>query len=184
MHPAIRSLMLVAVVVLPGLIVPGCSDDSNPTGPDDKLCQGGSGVGARISGTPAPVEFCVGNDQTSTSLGVTGADRYEIAAVFSQDSLTIEIDISFLIHSNLPQIFPVTADRSLAAADPDVVWFFYTEQKLGDAALTSSSVNGFVTLTFSDETVAVGTFQDLIIEVNGGVQSRTIDQGFLAVSPD
>jgi hypothetical protein len=168
------------------LLAAGCSSDDNPTDAD-KLCRGESGVGARISGTPSPVDICVPDDQTSTSYGQSEPGRYDLFSSFTTDGVTFEIEMSFLARSNLPAVLSATEDQGVALANPDLVWFFYTESKPNEYEYTSKTVIGSVTLTFSDETVAAGTFDGLAIELQQGgndAGSRVISEGFFSVVPD
>ena len=176
-------LAAAALLCLSGL-TGGCSEDT--VEPVDKLCRTGAGLGARISGTPNPVDMCVPNDQATTLFGDVVPDRYELHATFTVDSITIEIDVSFQSRSDLPRVLVLTTDSNLPG--PDDVWFFYRETKPGVYDYTSASVAGGFTLTFSDPTVAVATFSSLQIDLEdaGGTPTgtRVISEGFISVTPD
>jgi hypothetical protein len=176
-------LAAAALLCLIGLTA-GCSED--PVEPVDKLCRTGAGLGARILGTPDPVDMCVPNDQTTTLFGDVVPGRYELSAVFTVDSITIEINVTFQSRTDLPKVLVFTIDPNLPG--PDDVWFFYRETKPGVYDYTSASVAGGFTLTFSDPTVAVATFNSLQIDLEdaGGTPTgtRVISEGFLSVTPD
>ena len=164
----------------------GCADD-NTAQPVDKLCDGASGFGARISGTTTPVDMCVPDDQVTTTLS-QAEDRYWVESVFMTDSVDVEIDISFSVHSNLPLQLNMHSDTTTALADPNGVLFRYLESEPGGRAFTPTRVIGVFRLTFSDAKVAVATFKDVVIDVEespgGAAGSRTISEGFVAVTPD
>jgi hypothetical protein len=169
-------------------LVGGCSDEGAITDPD-KLCARGAGVAARIAGTPQPVDVCVPNDQTSTTYAAPPANRYDLAATTTEGGVQFSIDISFQVHRNQPQELNITSEAPRAFSDPDGAWFFYREVQPGVYDYSASSVTGVFTLTISDESVAVGTFTDVQIELEDTadgtpVGSRLISEGFFSVTPD
>ncbi len=173
---------LLCLVVLSA----GCGNDRGPADPG-KLCPMGAGFGARIAGMPNGVDMCVADDRVTTLLDNGSPGRYDLAAVFTTaDSITIEFDISFFSHTDLPQSLVITNDPNLPGADD--VWCFYRETLPGTYDYASLSISGNFTLTFSDPTVVVATFSSLQVSLEdaGGTPagSRMISEGFLALTPD
>ena len=182
-RPVISILAVVSAALLGG-----CAGDDAVVDPN-KLCARGAGVAARISGGAAPVEMCVSNDEASATYRTAPGDRYELSATFVADSVEHSITIHFFVQSNLPRGLSVTSDSTQAAANPGSVWFTYRESKPGVFDYTTSSVTGMFTLTASDQSVAVGTFSDIAIDVENvsdgmPAGSRVISEGFFAVTPD
>ncbi|MDH3216070.1 MAG: hypothetical protein OEN01_07235 [Candidatus Krumholzibacteria bacterium] len=166
----------------------GCGDDRSQVDPD-KLCRSGAGVGARIRGTPEPLDMCVSNNQTQTSFAPAPTYRYDVAATTVSDSVEITIGISFQVHAMQPQQLNITSDISEAFSDPDGAWFFYREVKTGMYDYATTNVTGVFTLAISDQNVAAGTFTELRIDledVSDGTPagSRIISEGFFNVTPD
>jgi hypothetical protein len=164
----------------------GCGDDGGTADPG-KLCRTGAGFGARIAGMPRPVDMCVANDRATALLDNGSPARFDLVAVFTTaDSITIEINISFFSHTDLPQSLIITNDPNLPGVDD--VWFFYRETLPGTYDYSSLSISGSFTLTFADPTVVVATFSSLQISLEdaGGtpVGARMISEGFLALTPD
>lgn len=169
----------------------GCGNDAADVDPEDRLCRGNSGFAARITGTFEPVEMCVSDENTLTtfipeSQGI--GSRYITLAAYSTDSLQIEIEISFFVHSTTPIVLQPTSNRSLADAEPGAALFVYRETKTGDYQYESGAVSGGFTLTLSDENVAAATFSSLQIELDDvasgdeSVATRAISEGYLLVT--
>ncbi|MFQ5510881.1 MAG: hypothetical protein ACE5EO_03430 [Candidatus Krumholzibacteriia bacterium] len=176
-------MALFSLILLAGVLsCAGCGDEEliDP----DKLCRNGAAFGARISGTPSPVDMCVADGETTSLLG--GAGRYDVTASFAADSVTVAINVSFLTHAVFPRTLIITDDPILPG--PDDVWIVYRETRPGVYDYSSLSISGVFTLTFSDATVAVATFNSLRIDLEdaGGAPAgtRMISEGFLAVTPD
>jgi hypothetical protein len=176
------------IALLVPTLLGGCSDEEALTDPN-KLCARGAGIAARISGTPHPIEMCVDNDETSAVYTLPPDDRYALRATSVSDSIEVTIEIGFRVYPDQPRNLTITTNATQAFVDPNGAWFFYRETKPGAYDYSASSVSGVFTLTFTDRTVAVGTFSDLKIELeetSGGAPagSRVISEGFFAVTPD
>ncbi len=181
---------LLHIIAISLVLTFGCGNDSDVVDPSEKLCRGNSGFAARISGTPEPIEMCVSDEQTLTTY-VPGSGnlgpRYVSIAAFLVDSLQIEIEISFFVHSATPVSLEPTSNRALAESNPGTVLFVYREAKLGDYEYEPGTVSGVFTLTLSDESLATATFSDLTIELNDAangtaVATRVISEGYLLIS--
>ena len=180
-------LHLIAISLV---LASGCGSDSDVVDPSEKLCRGNSGFATRISGTPEPIEMCVSDEQTLTTyLPGSGSlgPRYVSIAAFSVDSLQIEIEISFFVHSATPVSLEPTSNRALAENNPGAVLFVYRETKLGDYEYEPGTVSGAFILTLSDESVAAATFSDLNIELDDAANgtaaaTRVISEGYLLIS--
>ena len=182
----LRLLMTITAVLVLICSQTSCSNNSDIVPPNDKLCRAGAGLGARVSGTPAPIDICVSDDDVSTTLEPSPENRYRLRSTFSADSLTFEIEISFTIHFNLPQPLNISSDSVLAMADLDGAWFFYREAVGGSYSYVSKTTTGSFVLTFADETVAVGTLEGLTIDLEDETTgapagTRTISEGFFNV---
>jgi hypothetical protein len=153
----------------------------------DKLCARGAGLAARISGTPQPIDFCVANEQTSTTY-TDAENRYRLTATAASDSLLVTIAVSFQIQPGQPTDLGISSDSALAFSDPDGAYFFYREIKPGTYDYSASSVTGTFRLTVTDTHVATGTFSHLAIELEDTTGApageRVIQEGFFAVTPD
>ncbi|UCH84737.1 MAG: hypothetical protein JSW50_03305 [Candidatus Latescibacterota bacterium] len=186
--------ILLQLVVIAIVLSSGCSEDDNGVNPNDRLCGGQSGLAARITGTPEPLEMCVSNQDTRVDYtppgGSVSAGLYETTSTYTSGDLTIEISTLFYAHATPPQTLNVTGNRAEAEFDPDGFWVYYREIKDGGYDVTSTTVTGTATLTYNDQTVAVVTFSNLeIMLVDTATQStaageRRIPEGYLNVTVD
>lgn len=181
------SRLWTAIVVAAVLVASGCGgDDSQTVDPSQRLCQGEAGVGARIGGAPAPMDFCAPNNAVSAELGALQPGRYDVIASFTEGGLTVELEISFYAESGLPKVLNFTPDPSLG--NPGDVWLFYRESQPQQPDLSSLSVSGIFTLTFADASVVAATFNSVTIqlETDTGQRAgtRTISEGFLNLTID
>lgn len=178
------------IIAISLVLTSGCGSDSDVVDPSEKLCQGRSGFAARISGTSEQLEMCVSDEHMQTTIvpGLGGlGPRYVSIAAFSLDSLQIEIEISFFVHTTTPISLEPTSNRAWAESEPGAVLFVYRETKPGDYDYEPGTVSGAFTLTLSDESIAVASFSDLHIELadaaNGDTSvSRVISEGYLLTS--
>jgi len=181
-----RTIQLIFIAVLAGLSA--CTTPSGTGTVDrDKLCGGQSGFGARIHGHTARVDMCVSEAQTSTTLGRLDPNRFCVMASYTRDSLTIEFEMSFLMQSALPQKMNPTADQLTGFLDNTGVWVQYRETQPGVSPLRADSVSGNFTVTFSDSTVLVATFDNMyvgLVDTTGATSVRMIEEGFLSLIPD
>jgi hypothetical protein len=175
--------------VLTLLLSVACSDDEKPLDPEENLCAGESGVGARLTGRAAPVDICVPDNVVVTSF--TEQNRYDVTArVTGSDRTVFEIQMRFPHKTNFPSQLNLTGNFSHAEGDPDGVWFSYKEfPPEGDAVESSAVTGGTFTLSFSDTEVAAGTFQGIVLDIqiegtNDPAGSRTIPEGFFSISTD
>lgn len=185
------ALALLCGVCLAGIGLAGCGDDSDGVNPEDQLCRGEAGFGARIAGGAEPVEMCV-PDQATFAYYIPiggGQARYEIAANFTTGGVTIEILVHFYVQPTYPMTLTLTANAAQADSDPGSVWFYYQETKEGGYDYVGVSVTGVFTVTFNDDSIAVAYFSglEIVLEDNStgdpaGV--RTISEGFVNVSED
>lgn len=176
---------------------PGCSEDSNPTEARDRLCGGEAGLGARITGRAAAVEFCVQDDRVVNDVerGVftifTIQDRYAVSATQTgPDGTVYEIQMVFPHKAELPKALNLTGNQAQAEADPDGVWFYYLEVPPSGTAIESSAVTGGTfTLSFSDTEIAAGTFAGVGLEMqirntDTSAGTRGVPEGFFSISTD
>lgn len=187
MQPHHSTHLTLALTVIVCALCLSC--ESSPTVTEaDKLCQGRPGFGARITGAGPAVDMCVPEEETSTTLGRFSVSRYDILARFQADSLTFEIELSFLMNANLPAALNVTGNRAEAFLDPNGVWFAYRETKTGDYAYESTVAAGFFSLTFADTGVVVASFSDVRVDLTdsqgNAAGSRVIQEGFLSAIPE
>ena len=87
----------------------------------------------------------------------------------------------------LPQKMNPTANQLTGFLDNAGVWVQYRETQPGLAPLRADSVSGNFTLTFSDSSVVVATFDNMyvgLVGTTGQASVRTIESGFLSVIPD
>jgi hypothetical protein len=186
-------LFFVAIACL--AIAPlACSDDS-PSGLDDSLCAGKSGLGARITGGSETVDMCVPDDlvQGNVEMGVrtifTSAERYLVTARATIDNTTFEIQLSFRHTPDVPATLNLTGNLAQAENDPDGVWLYYQEIPDGGAALESVNVTGVFQVSFSDRLITVGTLSGIVVELQkvsdqSDAGERSIPQGFFSISVD
>jgi len=167
----------------------GCS--SRDIVDPNKLCRMGAGLAARITGAPQPIEICVANSETDAQFIAVPTPHYEVSGVFTtSDSTTISLVVIFAVHPNIPVELDITSDLAAAMANPDGVFFGYRETAPPAQDTVSTAVTGRFTLTFSDDSIAVATFDGLTITLEDAaspgtiVGTRTISEGFLNVSAD
>ena len=180
--------ILPAVILLCLVTLLGCNDNETVSvDPSEKLCNSGSGFGARIEGTPEPVEMCVPDALVSTTFGATGPDRYDITAQYrTPDGIDILIEISFLRQPLTPLDLSVNGNRAASFGDPGAVWFHYRESKR-DYTYLSVAVTGDFRLSINDSGIAAAWFMNITLELEDEFGSRagtrTISEGFISVIP-
>ncbi len=171
-----------------------CSKD-DPVTSERSLCQGKSGLAARITGTGTPISLCIPNDSIVNNVehGVrttfdNSENWYLIEATAVMDTITFEFGIAFYRHSSPPVSLAITGNMAEALASPETAWFFYKETKTGEGAYQSFSASGELRVTFNDEKITVGTFSGVLLnledEAENPVGQRTIGYGFFNVSID
>jgi hypothetical protein len=186
----VQKLFFTFVTAVAVVLTSGCGSDSDVVDPSGKLCGGRSGFAARISGTEEPIDMCVPDDETLTTIVPGAGDvlpRYVSTAALTLDSLQIEIEISFFVLPATPVTLQPTSNRAFAESDPGSVLFVYRESKPGDYDFETGTVSGTFTLTLVDESIAVASFSDLDIQLadvadGSSTVTRAISQGYLLIS--
>lgn len=175
----------------------GCSEDSNPAEAKDKLCDGASGLGARVSGRAAPIDVCVPDDHPSGGAdkevitSFTAQNRYDVTArMTAADGTIFEIQMIFPHQDQVPKALNLTGNLAQASGDPDGAWFYYQEiPPTGDPVESTAVTAGTFTLSFSDTDIAAGTFAGVSLEIenantNEAAGTRSISEGFFSISVD
>jgi hypothetical protein len=149
------------VAVLAG--ASACGDEGNSVDPDDRLCNGETGVGLWIEGRAQRLEFCV--DDADVSAIVTAGDRYDVEAQLSTSEGVFIVRMVFAVRS-FPARLRVTADLAEAIADLDAVWLYYEEIPKAGSQIESFAVDsGSFNLSFVDEDVAAGVLADVSLRM-------------------
>ena len=81
----------------------------------------------------------------------------------------------------------LTGNQLAGFLDNAGVWVQYRETQPGVSPLRADSVSGNFTLTFSDSTVIVATFENMyvgLVDTMGQRSVRMIEEGFLSLIPD
>ena len=185
-----RAPLLPIAIVLCLFAAIGCTQtDGDTVDPESKLCNSGSGFGARIDGAPEPVEMCVSDANAVTTFGDMAPDRYYIAADFTaEDGRTISVEISFVLQPLTPASLQLRTNIDAAFLDPTSVWFQYREYKDSEFDYQSVGVLGDFRVSVNDDMVAAAWFGNMTIDLEdidgNDVGSRTISEGFVSVLPD
>ena len=167
-------------------LLASCSGSSNPVDPNDRLCGGEAGLGARIEGRSQPLAFCV--DDGDVSVLLTASDRYDIAAQLNTPRGVFQIRMVFALRSDFPVSLVPVATIAEATADPGKVWIYYVEiPNSGNAIESLETSGGSFRLTFSDENVLAGTLENIALtmhDVSSGdtVGTRKLAEGFFSLS--
>jgi len=167
------------------LLLLACSDD-NPVG-DDPLCAGASGVGIRVEGRAQPVDVCVSDGAVDALL--TSEEHYDVSAqVLLDDDSVVQLRMVFTQRPDAPVTLRMVNTITEATSDPNTVYVFYEEVPDAGTPIQSTLITGGkFRLTFNDDTVAVGTMEDIKLDMNN-VQTgdpageRHIVEGFFSVS--
>lgn len=168
------------------LLLLACSDD-NPVGDDDPLCGGESGVGIRVEGRSEPVDVCVSDGAVDALL--TSEERYDVTAqVLLDDDSVVQLHMVFTQRPDAPVTLRMVNTITEATSDPGAVYVFYEEVPDAGTPIHSTLITGGkFRLTFNDDTVAVGTMEDITLDMSN-VQTgdpageRHIVEGFFSVS--
>jgi len=186
-----KSLPLFPVLFLCVVFAFGCNDNGTVSvDPGEKLCNSGSGFGARLSGLAAdPIDVCVVDDQVTTSLDRAGADRYYVSAAFSTpDGVDIIVDLSFVRQPATPTDLIINGNQAAAFSDPGAVWIQYSENKPGDYAYTSIIAQGDFRVSLNDDGIVVAWFSNVSLGLQDAAGndagSRVFTEGFLSVLPN
>lgn len=171
------------------LLLAACGDDGNPVNPEDRVCGGESGFGARVRGAASPVDVCVSNDKTSVVF--TAGNRYLITAIMSADNVIYEFQLLVPHRDDAPIVLNLYADQGLAIADPQGAWLYYQEAPDGETPVESFEItDGSFTLSFSDASVMTATFSNVAMRIRtqeGTPQdrgTRVVEKGFMSLSVD
>ncbi len=170
---------------LAGLVLFGCSDD-DPT-QTQALCGGENGVGLRVEGRSQPVEVCVSD--TAVDALLTSAEHYDVTAqVILDDDSTVQLRMVFTQRPDAPVTLRLVNSITEATSDPSAVYVFYEEIPGGGIPIQSTLITGGTfRLSFNDDTVAVGTLENIQLDMND-VQTgnpageRQIVEGFFSVT--
>ena len=180
---------LAVLCAIAFLTVSGCSSEDivDP----NKLCPQGAAIGARISGGPQALDMCVSQEDTDALYETVPNEHYDIISVTTSAGVQVTTEIYFAVYpsSSWPVALIPTGDRGLAETNPQYAFFGYRE--VGSTqTLTSATVTGNFTLSFSDPSIAVASFSELTItledEATPGTQvgTRHVAEGFVSVSAD
>ncbi len=179
---------LLDLVVVSTVLVGGCSDDSGGVNPKDRLCGGQSGFAARITGMSSAVDMCVSDQATVADfISDAGGDKYHITALFTSDSLSIEVQFTFFVQPSFPTSLTLTTNQAQADSDPGAAWVFYRETKLNTYDYVAASASGSLTVTFNDASVVVATFSGMGLELDDSVSgdpagARTVSEGYVSAT--
>ncbi len=145
------------------LMLVGCGDDGNPVDPDQRLCNGETGLGLLIEGRADPLEFCV--DDPDVSVVLTSQNRYDVQAQVSTSAGVFVVRMVFAVRA-FPATLRVTDSLSEAVNDPNAVWLYYEEIPAGGDPIESFVVDqGSFTLSFVDENVATGVLRGVAFDM-------------------
>ena len=180
-NPRAGCAALLALV----LLTPACGDNGDPLDPDDRLCNGETGIGLLIEGRADPVEFCV--DDEDVSVVLTSQNRYDVAAQMSTPEGDFLVRMVFAVQS-FPATLRVTAILSEATADPSAVWIYYEEIPNGGDPIESFAIDGgSFTLSFVDDDVATGVLSNVRFDMRDVASSdpagqRVFSEGMFSIS--
>jgi hypothetical protein len=136
----------------------GCADD--PPAATDPLCGGDFGVGMRVEGHAEPIEVCVSDADVSALL--TSLSRYDVAAQMQTDDGIFQLRMVFAQQAAFPVSLRIVGTLAEATADPGTAWVYYEEIPDGGIPIESAAVTGgSFRLSFSDDTIAVGFFENV-----------------------
>ena len=175
----------VAIATALLVVTASCGDDGNPVDPDERLCNGETGVGLLIEGRAQPLEFCV--DDPDVSVLLTALNRYDVEAHVTNDDGTFVIRMVFAVQS-FPVDLRVTESLSEATSDPGAVWLYYEEVPAGGDPIESFVIDGgSFRLSFVDEDVAAGllsgvAFQMRDIGTGDPAGTRAFADGMFSIS--
>lgn len=167
------------------LMTTACGDEGNLVNPDDRLCNGETGVGLLIEGRASPFEFCV--DDPDVSVVLTSENRYDVSAQVSNSEGDFVVRMVFTVRA-FPATLRVTENLSEAVADPDAVWLYYQEIPAGGDPIESFAINGgSFTLSFVDEDVATGLIENVTLGMRDfatgdPVDTRVFSDGMFSIS--
>ena len=178
--------MLIAA--LGALFALGCSDD-DPADVGEPLCGGENGLGIRVEGRSQPIDVCVSDNAVDALL--TSQEHYDVTGqVMLDDNSTVQLRMVFSRQPDPDATVTLRLVNSIteATSDPETAYVFYEEIPVGGNPIQSTLITGGqFRLTFNDDEVAVGTLQNISLDMND-VQSgdpageRQIVEGFFSVS--
>jgi hypothetical protein len=179
-----RRALLAATALL--LVVAACGDEGDPVDPNQRLCNGETGLGLLIEGRADPVEFCV--DDEDVSAFVTIVDRYDVAAQITAPEGDFVVHMVFAVRS-FPATLHITPSLSEAIADPAAVFLYYQEiPDGGGPPIESFAIDkGTFTLSFVDADVATGTLSGVVFDMRNVTTGdpagqREFSEGMFSIS--
>jgi hypothetical protein len=183
--PGATVAFLAALLVAASAFV-SCSDSEDPVNPGDRLCGGEAGIGLSITGRAQPVEFCLDDDDVTTTYS-TGESRYDIIARLTVANDIFEVQMVFRHDPTPPASLNITGDLAAAAGDPNSVWIYYQEiPNSGQAIESVAATGGRFTLGVNDDSVVTGTLEGVVLtmeNVSDGqpAGTRVFDEGFFSL---
>jgi hypothetical protein len=173
-------------LALAGLLFFACSDD-DPVDPNQALCDGESGVGLAVEGRAEPVEVCVSDAAVDALL--TASQHYDVTAqVTLDDDSTVQLRLVFTQRLDTPVNLRLVNSITEATSDPTAVYVFYEEIPGGGVPIQSTLITGgTLRLTFNDDEVAVGTLENIRLDMNNVLTGdpageRQIVDGYFSVT--
>lgn len=171
--------------LLAGLLITGCSED-DPV--DSKsLCAGESGVGLRVEGRAEPLDVCVSD--TAVDALLSSENHYDVSAQLGlDDGSLVQVHIVFTQAPTVPVSLRLVSTSSEAQNDPGAAYVFYQEAPGGGTPIQSTLITGgSFRVTFNDEQVAVGTMENVTMDMTNVLTGdpageRRIAEGFFSVS--
>jgi hypothetical protein len=167
------------------LFLLGCSKDDPVV--TDSLCAGESGVGIRVEGRAQPLDVCVSD--TAVDALLTSSDHYDVSAQLNlDDGSLVQVRILFTHRADVPVTLRLVNSTTEATSDPSTAYVFYEEAPGGGTPIQSSLITGGTfRVTFNDDKVAVGTMENISMDMTNVLTGdpagqRRIAEGFFSVS--
>ncbi|HET6463886.1 MAG TPA: hypothetical protein VFH33_08815 [Candidatus Krumholzibacteria bacterium] len=181
----LKASRFFAGALLAGLLVTGCSKD-DPVA-SKSLCAGESGVGLRVEGRAEPLDVCVSD--TAVDALLTSENHYDVSAQLSlDDGSLVQVRIVFTRRPTVPVSLRLVNSSSEALSDPSTAYVYYEEAPGGGTPIQSSFITGgSFRVTFNDDTVAVGTMENVAMDMTDVLTGdpsgeRRIAEGFFSVT--
>ena len=181
----LKASRFIAGSLLAGLLITACSKD-DPV--DSKsLCAGESGVGLRVEGRAEPIDMCV--PDTAADALLTSDDHYDVSAQLNlDDGSLLLVRIVFTRRPTVPVNLRLVNSSTEALSDPSTAYVHYEEAPGGGTPIQSTLITGgSFRVTFNDDTVAVGTMENVAMDMTNVLTGdpsgeRRIAEGFFSVT--